>query len=229
MMVAPIIGPTIGGWITDNWSWRWNFYINVPIGIIAIIMVSTFLHDPPYLRKARRGGPASGLRRHLPNRLDVGTVANGARSRPTRRLVRLALGDLRHRRVGHLAGPVGAPGVDLPRADPRSEHPLQTDFHPGAAWSMVPLTFMLFSVNLLNPIFLQEFMGYSACRPAWCWRPRAVGAMAAMLLVGQIERYRFDASHPVWIMALLLPGPFAVQDGELEPANWLLGQYWCRP
>src|ERR1700730_14164402 len=56
MMVAPIMGPTVGGWITDNWSWRWNFYINVPIGIAAIIMVSTFLHDPPYLRKLRAKG-----------------------------------------------------------------------------------------------------------------------------------------------------------------------------
>ena len=55
LMVAPVLGPTLGGWITDNWSWRWNFYINVPIGIIAILMVYTFLHDPPYLQgQARR-------------------------------------------------------------------------------------------------------------------------------------------------------------------------------
>ena len=39
LMVAPVLGPTVGGWITDNWSWRWNFYINVPIGLIAILMV----------------------------------------------------------------------------------------------------------------------------------------------------------------------------------------------
>ena len=38
MMVAPVIGPTLGGWITDNWNWRWNFYINVPLGVIALIM-----------------------------------------------------------------------------------------------------------------------------------------------------------------------------------------------
>ncbi|HXR34769.1 MAG TPA: DHA2 family efflux MFS transporter permease subunit, partial [Candidatus Binataceae bacterium] len=55
LMVAPILGPTLGGWITDNWSWRWNFYINLPIGMIAIAMVSAFVHDPPYLA-ARRGG-----------------------------------------------------------------------------------------------------------------------------------------------------------------------------
>jgi DHA2 family multidrug resistance protein len=39
MMVAPIMGPTVGGWITDAWSWRWNFYINVPIGMLAAFMV----------------------------------------------------------------------------------------------------------------------------------------------------------------------------------------------
>ena len=39
LMVAPILGPTLGGWITDNWNWRWNFYINIPIGILAVLMV----------------------------------------------------------------------------------------------------------------------------------------------------------------------------------------------
>ena len=46
LMVAPILGPTVGGWITDNWNWRWNFYINLPIGAIAFLMVSAFVHDP---------------------------------------------------------------------------------------------------------------------------------------------------------------------------------------
>ena len=53
LMLAPIAGPTIGGWITDNWSWRWNFYINVPIGVIAFLMVSAFVHDPAFLRERR--------------------------------------------------------------------------------------------------------------------------------------------------------------------------------
>jgi MFS transporter, DHA2 family, multidrug resistance protein len=50
MMAAPILGPTLGGWITLNWSWRWNFYINVPAGPVAAFMVYAFVHDPPYLR-----------------------------------------------------------------------------------------------------------------------------------------------------------------------------------
>ncbi|MGB3552530.1 MAG: DHA2 family efflux MFS transporter permease subunit, partial [Candidatus Binatus sp.] len=57
LMVAPIMGPTLGGWITDNWNWRWNFYINLPIGAAAFLMVWTFVHDPAYLRTRRvKGG-----------------------------------------------------------------------------------------------------------------------------------------------------------------------------
>ena len=61
LMVAPIMGPTVGGWITDNWNWRWNFYINVPIGVAAGLMVYTFVHDPPYLRKLKGKGGADYL------------------------------------------------------------------------------------------------------------------------------------------------------------------------
>jgi DHA2 family multidrug resistance protein len=55
VIVAPIIGPTLGGWITDSYSWRWIFYINLPIGILALIMVNLYVEDPPYLRKAFHG------------------------------------------------------------------------------------------------------------------------------------------------------------------------------
>jgi MFS transporter, DHA2 family, multidrug resistance protein len=51
MMIGPVGGPILGGWITDNYSWRWIFYINVPIGITAALMVAVFVHDPSYLRR----------------------------------------------------------------------------------------------------------------------------------------------------------------------------------
>ncbi len=56
VVLAPAIGPTIGGWITDNFSWRWIFYINVPISILSLLMSHHFVEDPPYLRaeQARR-------------------------------------------------------------------------------------------------------------------------------------------------------------------------------
>jgi MFS transporter, DHA2 family, multidrug resistance protein len=55
VVVAPILGPTVGGWLTDDYSWRWVFYINIPIGILAITLCSILLVDPPYLREIRPG------------------------------------------------------------------------------------------------------------------------------------------------------------------------------
>ena len=55
VVVAPIVGPTLGGWITDNYSWRWIFYINLPVGILAALMVRAFVEDPPYITRAARG------------------------------------------------------------------------------------------------------------------------------------------------------------------------------
>jgi DHA2 family multidrug resistance protein len=56
VVVAPVIGPTFGGWITDNHDWRWIFFINVPIGLMALALSLRFITDPPYL--PRRSGPA---------------------------------------------------------------------------------------------------------------------------------------------------------------------------
>src|SRR2546423_2415083 len=53
VVVAPILGPTLGGWITDNYSWRWIFYINLPVGIFAALMVQSVVEDPPYIKEAR--------------------------------------------------------------------------------------------------------------------------------------------------------------------------------
>ena len=55
VVVAPVLGPTLGGWLTDQYSWRWAFYINVPIGILAVLMISRFIEDPPYIRSAKPG------------------------------------------------------------------------------------------------------------------------------------------------------------------------------
>jgi len=52
VMVGPTIGPTLGGWITDNWSWPWIFYINVPLGFVAAFMIATYVHDSEHQRRA---------------------------------------------------------------------------------------------------------------------------------------------------------------------------------
>src|SRR5206468_3147900 len=54
VMIGPAIGPTLGGWITDNYDWPWIFYLNVPIGIGGLWMVNRFVHDPPYMRGGQK-------------------------------------------------------------------------------------------------------------------------------------------------------------------------------
>lgn len=53
VVVAPILGPVMGGWITENWSWPYIFFINVPVGFICIALAKKFLEDPPYARKQK--------------------------------------------------------------------------------------------------------------------------------------------------------------------------------
>jgi len=55
VVVAPVLGPTLGGWLTDAYSWRYAFYINVPIGILAAFMIGRFIKDPPYIANAKPG------------------------------------------------------------------------------------------------------------------------------------------------------------------------------
>ena len=51
-IVAPVLGPVLGGWLTDNFSWRWVFYINLPVGLTSVLMIKMFLKDPPYIRRS---------------------------------------------------------------------------------------------------------------------------------------------------------------------------------
>jgi DHA2 family multidrug resistance protein len=55
VVVAPVLGPTLGGWLTDTYSWRYAFYINIPVGALALYMIGRFVHDPPYVKNARPG------------------------------------------------------------------------------------------------------------------------------------------------------------------------------
>jgi DHA2 family multidrug resistance protein len=55
VVVAPVLGPTLGGWLTDAYSWRYAFYINIPVGALAAFMIARFVHDPPYVKNAKAG------------------------------------------------------------------------------------------------------------------------------------------------------------------------------
>ncbi len=74
VVAAPAIGPTLGGWITDNFNWHWIFFINLPIGIISLLLSNRMVEDPPYLVKERakaspidtNGPRPGGSRRRMP-------------------------------------------------------------------------------------------------------------------------------------------------------------------
>src|ERR1700689_3924110 len=55
VVVAPVLGPTLGGWLTDQYTWRWAFYINIPIGVVATFLIMRFVKDPPYIQNAKPG------------------------------------------------------------------------------------------------------------------------------------------------------------------------------
>jgi len=190
MMVAPIMGPTIGGYITDAWSWRWNFYINVPIGGLGIFMAYRFLEDPPYMRVHRKGGRIDWVGiLCLVIALGVGEIVleRGERSDWFQApwvcystLIALsALGLLIYNELR-----INDPIVDLTiLADRRFTLPVTL---------VIFLTFTLYGTGILNPIFLQELLGYTASKAGLVMAPRGFGTMFAMLILGSLARRGFD-------------------------------------
>ena len=191
LMVAPIMGPTLGGWITDNWNWRWNFYINLPIGAAAFLMVWTFVHDPSYLQVRRAKGGKTDY---------TGIILL---------VVGLGLGQLvldRGQRADWFSSPwvvwctilaticiIGLTINELCTPEPILDLSiLGIPVFTMSVLLMVAMSFALFGTGLLNPIFLQELMGYSAWKAGLVLAPRGLGTMAAMLIVGQLARYRYD-------------------------------------
>ena len=216
LMVAPIMGPTLGGWITDNWNWRWNFYINIPIGIIAFLMVSTFVHDPPYLRERRkRGGKVDyigimclvlGLG-SLQIVLDRGERADWFASWwvvwttlfSVATMVVLVLNELT------IADPI----LDL--------RILKKGAFIVSLCLIVPMGFVLYGTGFLMPVFLQELMGYTAWKAGLVLAPRGLCTMASMLLIGQLARRRID------VRALIGVGFVLMTIGLWLMSGWDLG------
>ena len=105
VVVAPILGPVLGGYISDNYSWRWIFYINIPIGIVSLILTSFIVQDPPGMdeevRKNWKARPEDRLHRPGPGLARAGVAGGPLRQGPGVGLVRrpvLAGPDLLHRR-----------------------------------------------------------------------------------------------------------------------------------
>ncbi len=88
-VLAPSIGPTLGGWITDNYSWRWIFFINIPVGLLAFILVTRLIEDPPWIKPDRIPHSQDGLPRPELPHYRHGRPADHARQGRGERLVLL--------------------------------------------------------------------------------------------------------------------------------------------
>ena len=121
-IMAPTIGPTLGGWITFNYSWRWIFFINLPVGIATWFLVRRFVEDPPYLARLKGGRRQAGLHWHRSSYSGYRGVAGAARQGPGRRLVRVALHHHSSRRRDRLPDLAGDLGVVSKGADHRRPH-----------------------------------------------------------------------------------------------------------
>jgi len=202
LMIAPILGPTLGGWITDNWNWRWNFYINIPIGIVALLMVYAFVHDPPYLRQRRSSGGrvdyvgiaclvvGLGLAQVV---LDRGQRADWFASTWVVAATACSALALLTLVINELLFP--QPIIDL--------RILKDRVFALTVLLMVVLSATLWGTGLLMPIFLQELMGYTAWRAGLMMVPRAGAAMLSMFAVGQVARLKVDTRPMVGLGFLL--------------------------
>jgi DHA2 family multidrug resistance protein len=181
-MIGPAIGPTLGGYIVDNFPWPWIFYINVPIGIAGLVMVARVVHDPPYLQRTREGADWIGLAllvvglAALQTLLEQGEQNDWFESRlnvlygcvATSSLVMFVVHELTTER----------PIVNLRVLSDRS-------FATGTAMGAV-LGAVLFSTLFLLPVYMQEFLHYNAMQTGLALMPRSIAMLVTIPFVGAL-------------------------------------------
>jgi DHA2 family multidrug resistance protein len=183
IVVAPIIGPTLGGWITDNYSWRWIFYINIPVGALAIFMSRTFVEDPPYIREQRPGRidyvgfglMALGLAA-LQLVLDLGQQEGWFESPFVVRTMVVAVASL-------VAFVVWELRTDEPIVNLRV---LKNRNFAVGVMLITAMGVVLYGSIALLPLFLQTLMGYPATASGMAVSPRGFGSVLSMLVVGRL-------------------------------------------
>lgn len=183
VVVAPIVGPTLGGWITDSYSWRWIFYINLPMGILAMIMVRAFVEDPPYLRGSVRGaidyigfGLLAMWLATLQIILDKGQEADWFAATWIRVFAFVSVASL----IAFVVWEIRTtnPIVNLRILANRN-------FAVGTLL-MTILGIVLYGTIALLPLFLQTLMGYPALQSGLAVSPRGFGSILAMVIVGRL-------------------------------------------
>jgi MFS transporter, DHA2 family, multidrug resistance protein len=218
LMVAPILGPTLGGWITDNWTWRWNFYINLPIGMIAIAMVSAFVHDPPYLagRRGRKVDYAGilllvvslGLMQIVVDRGERADWFNSPWVVYATVASALAFAVLA---VQELI--FSEPILDL--------RILKQRIFSVSLMLQVAMSGVLFGTLLISPIFMQEFLGYTPWTSGLVQAPRGLGSMTGMLVVGQMSRRGYDTKPFVGVgFGLVALSTWIMSGWDLQASMW---------
>ncbi len=182
IVVAPILGPVLGGYLTGHYSWRWVFYINIPVGVAALVMQELFIFDPPYLRRASSRIDWWGLSLlavgvgALQVSLDKGQEVDWFASRWLTALVVAAVVSL----VALIARELTAehPVVDLRVFKERT--------YATGVVLMTLLGFVLYGSLVLLPILLQTLMGYPPLAAGITLAPRGLGSFVAMPLVGLV-------------------------------------------
>jgi DHA2 family multidrug resistance protein len=186
VVVAPTIGPWLGGWITDNFSWRWIFYINVPVGIISLILTSILISDPPYMKQVK-AKVSSGFRVDY---IGIGLISLGLGSMQIildkgQREDWLASNFIVTFAVLMVVGLVAAIFWEL-----KQDHPvvdlrmLKNGNFAIATTAMFFLGFVLYSSTVLIPQMLQQLLGYSAEMAGLALSPGGAVIMLMMPVVG---------------------------------------------
>ncbi len=182
IMFGPIVGPMLGGWITDNWSWHWIFYINIPIGIISVLMAVFFITDPPYMKRTAMRIDYWGLMflvvglGSLQIVLDKGQRENWFASSF----------------IFWFSIIAGTSLLLFVIVEFFAEHPVvdlrafrNISFSTGNA-VMFFAFFSLFATIVLLPIYLQTLMGYTATLAGMVLGPGGVATLIAMPLAGRL-------------------------------------------
>ncbi|HVB99648.1 MAG TPA: DHA2 family efflux MFS transporter permease subunit [Candidatus Dormibacteraeota bacterium] len=195
IVVAPMLGPVIGGWLTQNYSWRWVFYINIPVGVISVVMSSLFLFDPPYIR--RRIGEsidywglgllAVGIGT-MQVILDKGQEADWFGSRWVVDFAIIAAVTLAAFLIHELVA--RHPVIDLRIFKERT--------YATGVFLMTLLGFGLYGALVILPLLLQTLLGYPALDAGLAMFPRGLGSFLMMPLVGLLMA-KIDARKLLFI------------------------------
>ncbi|MGH7668063.1 MAG: DHA2 family efflux MFS transporter permease subunit [Gemmatimonadaceae bacterium] len=182
VVLAPAFGPTLGGWITDQYSWPWVFFINVPLGILNLFMISRFIFDPSYLerRKGRIDWAGLGLLTLGLGALQL-LLENGEKDNwfDSAFITRLAVISV----IGMILFVWRELKTDRPAVDLRL-------FSNGSFTSATSiggiLGLGLYAALFLLPLFLQNLLGYSAMESGLVLMPRGLAMAVLMPLAGRV-------------------------------------------